>query len=296
MGCAAGVFGSSTLHLFWDLFGIAAADPLAIYVDAGLYPIAGWGVERAAAKGAQVQVVPHFEPESLGGALGRAGNGPRPLLAVDGVCPACGRLAPIRDYLELLRPRGGLLVLDDTQALGIFGRTPGPGAPYGRGGGGALRRAGVSSPDIVVVSSLAKGLGVPIAVLASSSEFVARFQQESETRVHCSPPSIPAVLAARRALRINETRGDALRLRLARNVRHFRRRLIAVGLTPGGGLFPVQSLASTSGVDTEAVRRLLLRRGIRSVLLRSRRLLFILRADHTRSEIDRLADAILAAI
>src|SRR5262245_64902371 len=51
-GCERATLGTSTLHLFWDLFGLFPAREIAIYLDAGTYAIAGWGVERAAARGA----------------------------------------------------------------------------------------------------------------------------------------------------------------------------------------------------------------------------------------------------
>ena len=42
-GCERGVLAPSTLHLFWDLFGILSRQQVAIYMDAGVYPIARWG-------------------------------------------------------------------------------------------------------------------------------------------------------------------------------------------------------------------------------------------------------------
>src|SRR5580693_2796163 len=64
-GCEKGVLGTSTLHQFWDLFGIMAGSPVAIYVDAGLYPIGRWGVERAAARGVPVREFPHHDADEL---------------------------------------------------------------------------------------------------------------------------------------------------------------------------------------------------------------------------------------
>jgi hypothetical protein len=46
-------------------------------------------------------------------------------------------------YLESARAFEGYLIMDDTQALGIFGYAPDAEAPYGHGGGGMLRRAGL---------------------------------------------------------------------------------------------------------------------------------------------------------
>jgi len=80
-------------------------------------------------------------------------------------------------------------VIDDTQALGILGAWPGPGAPYGRGGAGSPAWCGVAGDDLARVCSLAKGFGAPLAVLAGSARVVARFEAEAATPVHCSPPS-----------------------------------------------------------------------------------------------------------
>src|SRR4029077_663709 len=49
--CERAMLAASTLHLFWDLFGVLASDRIAIYLDVGTYPIAHWGIERATAKG-----------------------------------------------------------------------------------------------------------------------------------------------------------------------------------------------------------------------------------------------------
>ena len=54
--------------------------------------------------------------------------------------------------------------------------------PYGNGGGGALRWHGVSGPHIIVGSSLAKGFGAPLAVLAGSGELIDRFRAPQRER------------------------------------------------------------------------------------------------------------------
>src|SRR5712692_3946714 len=84
-GCERGTLGTSTLHLFWDLFGILAGQRVRIYMDAGAYPIARWGVERAAARGAAVCSFRHHDPEALKRQLGRSPDyGLRPLVVTDG--------------------------------------------------------------------------------------------------------------------------------------------------------------------------------------------------------------------
>jgi len=301
IGCEQAVLGPSTLHLFWDLFGMLARDRVAIYLDAAAYPIARWGVERAAARGVPVRTFAHHNPEALARLLGRnASDRCKPLIVADGFCPGCGGAAPLAGYLEAAREHGGRLILDDTQALGILGHAPGPQARYGRGGGGSLRWNQVDDPDVIVVSSLAKGFGAPVALLAGSKAMVERFEAESETRVHCSPPSAAVVSAAEHALWINHTRGDDLRSYLARLVFWFRRRLAVLGLSPAGGLFPVQTLRPVVGFDTTRIHRHLLQSGIGTVLHRPReglgaRISVLITAGHKPHDINRAAQ-LLAGI
>ena len=65
IGCERAALGTSTLHLFWDLFGTIDARQVVIYADAGLYPIGWWGIERAVRRGAQLHTFPHHDGEAL---------------------------------------------------------------------------------------------------------------------------------------------------------------------------------------------------------------------------------------
>ena len=290
----------STLHAFWDLFVVLAGSDTSIYVDASAYPVARWGVDRAASRGVPVRTFAHHDPADLWRRLTEdTASRRRPLVVADGLCPGCGRLAPLAQYLERAREFGGRLIVDDTQALGILGRSPGPGAPYGGGGGGSLRRHGVASAHVLLVSSLGKGLGVPMAMLGGSAADIARFEARSATRVHCSPPSFADLSAAAHAMEVNRSSGDLLRLRLARLVRRLRGGLRALGLHLPGSLFPVQSLRSV-GIGPGELYEHLERLGIRALLHRpacggGARVSFIVTARHTPAAIDRAVHAVAAA-
>lgn len=298
-GCESATLAPSTLHLFWDLFGMLAGERVAIYPDAGVYPIAQWGVERAAARGVPVRRFPHHDVEALRRQLKRyARHGSWPLVVADGFCPACGRPAPIAGYLESVRRFGGYLILDDTQALGILGHTPDPGAPYGRGGGGSLRWSKVGGPDLLLVSSLAKGFGAPVAALSGSRDLISRFEARSETQMHTSPPSVAVIHAAEHALALNREHGDELRLRLARLVGYFRQRLAKEGMSANGGLFPVQTIAPIPGLDAASLYTRLLRAGVRMVLQSGRnghdaRCSFLITTLHQPRDLDLAVDAFI---
>jgi 8-amino-7-oxononanoate synthase len=296
--CERAVLAPSTLHLYWDLFHVLAKDHIAIYVDAGTYPIARWGIERVAAKGIRTATFPAHDIAALELLLHRDQRaGYRPVIVTDGVCTETGRTAPIRDYLNLAREREGYVVIDDTQALGILGKDPRRDAPYGHGGAGTPAWHGVEGPELIIGSSLAKGFGAPLAVLASNAEVIAKFEELSATRVHSSPPSLALISAAQQALTINEKRGDLLRSRLAKLVRLFRDGLRQIGLSALGGLFPVQTLKAIPGIDPQQLYRRLLNFGVRVVLRTARHLpcaavSFLITVLHTRSDIGCCMDAL----
>ena len=298
-GTEAATLGVSTLHLFWDLCGQIRHQPLRILADEHLYPVGRWGIERAAAAGVPTAAFGHHDPRSLARKLEQGGHaGPplhrslTPLVVTDGLCPDCGRVPPLDRYLALVEERGGWLLVDDSQALGLLGRDPRPEKPYGQGGGGSPTFLGISSPRLLLVSSLAKSFGVPLGVLAGTGEAVGSFLRRSETLVYSSPPSVAAVRAAEAALAINRERGDRLREQLAERVRRFRNGLRELGLEAAGGLSPVQNLEIPAGVDPLDLFRRLAAVGVKAVLRQGRcrpgpLLTFLLRADVAPEEIDR---------
>lgn len=295
-GCEQGVLLPSTLHLFWDLFAMLRQQPAALFLDEGVYAIARWGVDQFRAKGGDVYTFRHHDPDALLAQIKRQTHKNQyPVAIADGFCPACGHTAPAGEYLEIVRRFGGLLVLDDTQALGILGESSALHSPYGKGGGGMLRWSGNFGPDIVVGSSLAKGFGVPVAVLAGSKKLIRRFKTVSDTRVHGSPPSIAVIQAARHALKVNEAHGNLLRHRLAQRVAQFRKGLEAIGWDSIGGWFPVQILRGIVGDAAVRMHQYLSREGIQTVLSRPRNngevhLSFIITARHSVGEIDHCID------
>jgi len=290
VGCAAGTLLPSTFHLFWDLFGVLRRDPIAIYMDIATYPIARWGAQHWAGRGVPVQSFTRHDAGRLARLLGQRGN-VRPVVLCDGFCPGSRSQPPLSDYAALALQHGGWLVIDDTQSLGVYGHGPSPSAPYGIGGGGSLRRHGLTGAHIIVGASLAKGFGVPVALLAGSAALLRRFRRESASREHMSPPSQAAIKATRHALAVNRMKGEGLRMQLWRAVHRLRAGLSALHLVTQGGVFPVQTLTSPASVDLVRLHHQLLRRGVRTVLHRDRgngaSLSFVVTAVHTAMHIDR---------
>jgi len=300
VGCEQAVALTSTLHAAWDLFGGCCPPDVALFHDAAAYPVLRWGLERASHRGVPVVSFRHHDPEALEWALRGLPAGTRPWVVTDGFCPGCAQVAPLREYTRLAAARGGRVVVDDTQALGLIGSGPGHGQPFGEGGGGSLRARAIADPAIVVVASLAKGFGVPMAMVAGAASFIEAFVERSETRIHCSPPSLVHLVAASRALGCNAAEGETLRLRLASRVRAFRRAMRASGVAMRGGLFPLQRLPVSSPDEGLRLQQALAAHGVRVVVERVRcrplvAVTFVITARHDEGQLQRAA-AVLAGV
>jgi 8-amino-7-oxononanoate synthase len=296
-GCERASLSPSTLHLVWDLFGQLAAQRVVLYVDAGAYATLWWGAERAAGRGTPVRAFAHNDTEALARLVAADRSRRRPVVVCDGLCPRCGRSAPVARYLRIVAPRGGRVVIDDTQAVGLVGE-PSPAAePFGSGGGGTRRHLGVSDPALVTVASFAKAFGAPVAAVLGSHPAVGAFEAAGVTRVHSSPPSAAPLLALGHALWINAQAGDELRERLAARIARFRAGVAAAGLVAGGGRFPVQSVDGP-GMDAVAAHEALLAAGVRTVLRsgpRGPELCFVVTAMHSTADVDRAVRALAGA-
>ena len=301
LGCERVALIPSTLHLFFDLFEVLRREGMRLYVDAGAYPMARWGAERAAARGVLLRQTPHYDPAAAQLMIEQDNtSGLRPVILADGFCPECGRAAPLPQYLRCVNRYNGYVVLDDTQALGIFGEAPDQLNPYGNGGGGSLRLHSIRSPAVIVGSSLAKGFGVPLAMLGGSARLIHRFMQRSETRAHASPPSIAVLRAAESALIVNAARGDAIRRHLAELVTYFRGQTCWIG-SSSQSLFPVQMLALDPHRAPVRLHRMLRAAGVHTVVVRKptspgANLVFLFNASHRIDEVDQAANALAEAI
>ncbi|KQV81100.1 hypothetical protein ASD15_13020 [Massilia sp. Root351] len=312
LGCEAALLLPSTLHLYWDLFGMLAQESVALLIDGGAYPVARWGAQQAVARGAPMQVFRHGDAAGLARLARRwRAEGRRPVVLADGYSPGREHPPPLSAYADIAARGGGWLVLDDTQPLGLLGRHGGgsvplhglgralgvaAGAAVGAMSGSAGTQLSLPAGRAVLVgASLAKAFGAPLAVLAGSAAMLARFEARSLTRVHASPPSAAAMAAARHALCVNAACGDALRLALRQRVGQFRAGMAAAGIASRGGMFPVQVVPLADGVDAPALQAALRAEGVLALPQVHRGaagLTFLLRAGHSAQDVARAVDAL----
>jgi len=301
-GLETGLLAASTLHLFWDVLRLLPRRGV-VLLDQRLYPVGQWGGLRAALQGRPVIAFNADDLEDLARLVHACGQQQQiPWILTDGWQLAANQPAPLARYLRLLAPfPQAVLLLDDTQAFGLLGREPDARQPLGRGGGGSLPFAGIRSSRVLTITSLAKGLGVPVAVLAGPAALVNRYRQVSETRVHTSPVSEVHAWAAWQTLRHDARHGEAARSRLSARVAQFRGELAAGGLTPQGGIFPVQKLVLPRATAALSLYQQLRQQGVEPLLLTGAgpaavpEVAFCLRADHSAADIHHAARCLLAA-
>ncbi len=297
-GAAQAVLLPSTLHLFWDLLSqLAQERPTVLLLDGGAYPILQWCARGAQAR--SVRSFPHHDPYALQSQLLAAQRqGFRPVVVCDGFCPGCNAAAPLAEYARQVAMADGLLVVDDTQALGILGGHPSADCPYGHGGGGTPRWLAASGPRVLIGASLAKALGAPLAALSGGLSRMRQFAQRSLTRLHCSPPSAVATLAAQAALTQLARAGEGMRATLLARVQRLRAQLMHFGLEAVGNLpMPVQSFRLRKASQLQALWRRLLAGGVRCLLTQgcgrsTPQLSLLVTTRHTPAQIDHVAQVL----
>jgi 8-amino-7-oxononanoate synthase len=300
-GTQDGMVARSTLHASFDAISLSAERGTAIYIDTGSYPVARWAAERAAAFGTPLRSFPHHDPVAVerlvaAGATSRL----RPVVLTDGLCGGCGQPAPLTAYLSAVRRFGGLLIIDDTQGLGVLGARQPQGNALGMGGGGVLRWANLEGHDVLLIDSLAKAFGAPLAFIGGSHQRIDLYRERGETRMHSSPPSYADTHAATRALDLNETEGERRRAWLAQLATSFQHGLRRLGVTACPLPSPIQTLRPIRGAAATELHRRLGLAGIRAVLHSSCdstvRVSFIINATHTASQIERALTAVEDAL
>lgn len=296
------VLASSSLHALWDVLTTLMRSPSSVVLDGAVYPIGAAAARMTAGVGGAPRVH-HYDVAALRRACAAiAANGRQPIVVMDGSCPACGRLAPIHAALDAVGAHGHV-VIDDTQALGILGRAPTRDAPWGHGGGGSARFHGIDRLDgrLVVVASLAKAFGVPIAVIAGDPTLIDGIAADGPSQFVASPPSAPILSAARLVLQQNEHVGERRRRRLLRLVWHWRRLMDRHRLGHPESLLPAQHVLVIDRSAADVAHRLL-RAGVRAVPVHvrcqppTRAIAVLLTTEHSTTDLSIVAEAIARAV
>jgi 8-amino-7-oxononanoate synthase len=206
----------------------------------------------------RVSTFRHAEPGDLSRQIQSSlHSGERPLVLTDGVVSYNGALSPLGEYWEIVRSRGGLLLIDDAHGIGTVG-------PSGKGSPEAARLPPVA---FVQTGTLSKALGTFGGLVAGSTALAARIIDRSQAFVGATAIPPPIAAAAIRSIEIlQENPGmiSGLQTRTAQ----VRERLRAMGFVTGSSPAPIISITHRDTARNERLRLILLEHGLYMPLIR----------------------------
>ncbi len=177
----------------------------------------------------QTAVYKHADLDDLRAKLSAASGAKRRLVWSDGVFSMEGSIAPLPDLLQICRDHDAVLIIDDSHATGVLGRT----------GRGVAEHFGVLGEVDIITSTLGKALGGAAGgFVAGSAALCDYLTQRSRPQLFSNalPPTVAAsALAAVEFIESNPQRVETLR----DNARYFRERIIEAGFSPLAGETPI---------------------------------------------------------
>ena len=211
----------------------------------------------------------HADPDALRDTL-RRNLRPRekPLVMSDGVFAARGTIAPVIEYLDLLRGfSGSQLCLDDCHSLGVLGRR-GRGTyehfgvfDYGVNTGGSHPDEYSTLPRLHCVGTLSKAFGGYGGIICGSKQFISHIRGASHYFEGASTPPIPAAAASAMGLEIVTTTPQMI-TRLQENARRLKGNLRQIGLNTNDSPVPIISLEIGDAVNMRRIQQALADEGI----------------------------------
>ncbi|MCF8033532.1 MAG: 8-amino-7-oxononanoate synthase [Desulfarculaceae bacterium] len=201
---------------------------------------------------AGVRVYPHGEAAAAAEMLAQGPDSGLKLLVTDGVFSMDGDIAPLAELRQAAREAGGLLVIDDAHATGV----------YGAAGRGSLEHLGLEpTPEVVMVGTFSKALGGLGGYVAGAREVIQTLVDHSRPFIYSTAPPPAQAAVARAGLELVDAepwRRDKLRELSAL----LRTELAEAGLTALSQEGPIVPVLVGEPAKTVALGRALTRRGV----------------------------------
>lgn len=154
------------------------------------------------------------------------------LIVTDSVFSMDGDEAPLARLLELAERYDAWLIVDDAHGLGVLG-------PQGRG---SIADAGLPPhPNLIMIGTLGKAAGVSGAFVAGQRNVIEWLIQRARSYIYTTGPS-PMIAGALLASIERIRQGDALRMRLQKNIAQLREGIADLNL-------PFKLLPSRTGIQ-----------------------------------------------
>ncbi len=177
----------------------------------------------------QTAVYKHADLDDLRSKLEGARGARRRMVWSDGIFSMEGSIAPLPDLVQICRDYNAVLVIDDSHATGVLGKT----------GRGVAEHFGLLGEVDIITSTLGKALGGAAGgFVAGSAALCDYLTQRSRPQLFSNalPPTVAASALA--SVRFIEQHPDRV-TRLHDNTRYFREQIVEAGFKPLRGDTPI---------------------------------------------------------
>jgi 8-amino-7-oxononanoate synthase len=189
---------------------------------------------------------------------------PTRLVCMDGVNSMTGNAPDLHAFAAVARKHGALLYVDDAHGFGVIGtRAADETSPYGTTGNSIIRYCGESYDDVVLVGGFSKAYSSLMAFLAVPTVLKNRLKAAAAPYLYSGPSPTASLATVLAGMRVNESRGDALRADLLRKTDRVLRALDRLGVhTPNRSGFPIIEIPLRDHRRIADVGRMLFDRGV----------------------------------
>lgn len=132
------------------------------------------------------------------------------VIITDSVFSMDGDIAPLKEIVALKEKNNAVLFLDEAHAFGI----------YGEKGQGLAHELGLNDKIDIQMGTLSKAAGSEGGYICGKAELINYLRNKSRSFIFSTAPSIPAIAASVKAVKIIET-DTALREKLWENIEYF---------------------------------------------------------------------------
>ena len=237
-------------------------------------------------------VYKHADMDDLREKLRANKSAPRKIIWTDGVFSMEGAIAKLPEILQIARDEGAIVVMDDSHATGVLGKT----------GRGTAEHFGVLGEVDIITSTLGKALGGAAGgFIAGPHALCDIMTQRSRPQLFSNalPPTVAASSLA--AIRHAEAHPELV-TRLHENARYFRQAIQEAGFNPLPGETPIVPIIVGETALAIRMSDLLLERGVfvtgfgfPVVPKGEARVRCQVSAAHTREDLDAVVEAFKSA-
>jgi 8-amino-7-oxononanoate synthase len=192
------------------------ADGGTVFLDRRAHKTIYDGCTVARAHGATIHRFEHGDLCQLESLLLQHPAGPR-VICIDGVNSMTGNAPDLAGFARLAREHDALLYVDDAHGFGVIGeRSDDELCDYGTRGNSLVRHLGESYDNVVLVGGFSKAYSSLLAFIALPTPLKRALKTAAAPYLYSGPSPVASLATVLEGMKVNERKGDQLRLELHR--------------------------------------------------------------------------------